>query len=58
MLHPARSAMMEEDHHLKGGEVVDTNRDHIEHIEDPNQVENEGMEFLAHANALMYLHFS
>ena len=58
MLHPARSAMMEEDHHPEGKEVVDTERDHIEHIEDPNQVGNEGMEFLAHANALMDLHFS
>ena len=58
MLHPARSAMMEEDHHLEGEKVVDTDRDHVEHIEDPNQVENQGMEFLAHANALMDLHFS
>ena len=58
MLHPARSAMTDEDHPLEGEEVVDTNRDHVEHIDNPNHEEDENMEILARANALMDLHFS
>ena len=52
--HPARSAMAEEDMSLEGGEVVEVDNEQ----EHPTNDVGEAVEDLAHANALMDLHFS